>query len=54
MNSFGLDQRANGVTVAADGHSTEKFAGNDDTGAWFEHFLASAHGFITVDRTHRF
>jgi hypothetical protein len=40
--------------VAADGHSTENFAGNDDTGAWFEHFLASAHGFITVDRVHRF
>jgi len=54
VNSFGLDQRANGVTVAADGHSTENFAGNDDTGAWFEHFLASAHGFITVDRVHRF
>jgi hypothetical protein len=54
VSSFGLDQRANGVTVAADGHSTENFAGNDDTGAWFEHFLASAHGFITVDRVHRF
>lgn len=54
VNSFGLDQRANGVTVAADGHSTENFAGDDDTGHFVTHFLASAHGFITVDRSHRF
>lgn len=54
VDSFGLDQRANGVTVAADGHSTERFAGNDDTGRLFVHFLASAHGFITVDRSNRF
>ncbi|HEX4724958.1 MAG TPA: peptide-N4-asparagine amidase [Pseudonocardiaceae bacterium] len=54
VNSFGLDQRANGVTVAADGHSTENFAGDDDTGHFFEHFLASASGLITVDRSHRF
>jgi hypothetical protein len=54
VNSFGLDQRANGVTVAADGHSTENFAGDDDTGHFFEHYLAAAHGFITADRSHRF
>jgi hypothetical protein len=53
VSSFGLDQRANGATVQADGHSTEDFAGNDDTGAFYRHFLASAHGFITVDRVHR-
>ena len=54
VNSFGLDQRANGVTVAADGHSTEFFAGDDDTGDFGTHFLASAHGFITKDVTHGF
>jgi hypothetical protein len=53
VSSFGLDQRVDGTTVAADGHSTEDFAGNDDTGAFFRHFLASAHGFITVDRVRR-
>jgi len=54
VNSFGLDQRANGVTVAADGHSTEFFAGDNDTGEFGTHFLASAHGFITQDVTHGF
>jgi hypothetical protein len=53
VSSFGLDQRANGTTVQADGHSTENFAGNDDTGAFYRHFLASAHGFVTVDRVRR-
>lgn len=53
VNSFGLDQRANGATVAADGHSTENFAGDDDTGHFFVHFLASAHGFVTEDRSNR-
>jgi hypothetical protein len=50
VDSSGLDQRVNGVTVQADGHSTENFTGQDDTGRPFRHFLASAHGFITVDR----
>jgi hypothetical protein len=53
VNSFGLDQRVNGVTVAADGHSTENFDGQDDTGRPYRHFLASAHGFVTVDRVRR-
>jgi hypothetical protein len=53
VSSSGLEQRADGVTVQADGHSTEDFAGDDDTGAFFRHFLASAHGFITVDRVRR-
>ncbi|HEY1970486.1 MAG TPA: peptide-N4-asparagine amidase, partial [Pseudonocardia sp.] len=54
VSSYGLDQRSNGVTVAADGHSWENYAGNDDTGGWYEHYIASAHGYVTVDRVHRF
>jgi hypothetical protein len=53
VDSSGLDQRANGVTVQADGHSIENFTGQDDTGRPYRHFLASAHGFVTVDRVRR-
>lgn len=54
VSSAGNDQRAAGVTVAADGHSWENYVGNDDTGGWYEHYLASAHGYVTADRTLRF
>lgn len=54
VSSWGVQSRANGTLVAADGHSWENFAGNDDTGAWYEHYLASAHGYVTADRVRRF
>jgi hypothetical protein len=53
VSSFGLDQRANGVTVQADGHSWSDYAGTDDTGHPYQHHLASNHGLVTVDRVHR-
>jgi hypothetical protein len=49
VSSQGLDQRVNGQIVAADGHSSENYAG-DDTGGRYEHYLASDHGYLTVDR----
>lgn len=50
VSSEGLDQRVNGQIVRADGHSWENFAGTADTGGWYEHYLASDHGFVTADR----
>lgn len=50
VSSEGLDQRVNGQIVQADGHSWENYAGTNGTGGWYEHYLASDHGFITADR----
>jgi hypothetical protein len=54
VSSWGVQQRSSGTLVAADGHSWENYAGDDDAGRWYEHYLASAHGYVTVDRVHRF
>lgn len=54
VSSEGVQARTNGTLTAADGHSWANFAGDDDLGDWYEHYLASAHGYVTVDREHRF
>jgi hypothetical protein len=44
------DQRAAGVTVAADGAGWQHYVGTDDAGGWYDHYLAGAHGYLTADR----
>ena len=43
-------QRVNGVVQAADGSAWQHYAGTDDQGAWYDHYLAAAHGYVTADR----
>ncbi|HWC83759.1 MAG TPA: peptide-N4-asparagine amidase [Pseudonocardiaceae bacterium] len=50
VNSTANDQRANGVIVAADGTEWQHYVGADDTGGWYDHYLAAAHGYVTADR----
>lgn len=51
VDSTANDQRANGVTVAADGTAWQHYVGTDDTpGGWYDHYLAAAHGYLTADR----
>ena len=53
IRSKAIDQRANGITVQADGTESEHYVGTDDTGGWYDHYLAAAHGYVTVDRLRR-
>jgi Peptide N-acetyl-beta-D-glucosaminyl asparaginase amidase A len=53
VNATGLDQRADGQTVQADGTGSQHYTGNDDTGGWYDHYLAAAHGYVTRDVLHR-
>jgi hypothetical protein len=50
VSSTANDQRANGVTVAADGTEWQHYVGTDDRGDWYDHYLAAAHGYVTADR----
>ncbi|HZR52889.1 MAG TPA: peptide-N4-asparagine amidase [Streptosporangiaceae bacterium] len=50
MWSTADDARSNGVTVAAGGTEWQHFAGTDDTGRWYDHYIAAQNGYVTVDR----
>lgn len=54
ISSWGVQSRSAGTLVAADGHSWADYTGTDDTGARYEHYLRSAHGYVTAERVRRF
>jgi hypothetical protein len=47
VDSSGVLARTAGVTSESDGHSTSYFAGTDDRGRPYLHYLASNHGIVT-------
>lgn len=51
VDSYGILARSNGVTSESDGHSTSYYAGRDDQGRPYLHYLASNHGIVTKDVT---
>jgi hypothetical protein len=53
VSANGNDQRANGVTVAADGDGWQRFVGDDDTGRCYRHYIAAAHGYVTAEQAGR-
>ncbi|HEX3781212.1 MAG TPA: peptide-N4-asparagine amidase [Pseudonocardiaceae bacterium] len=53
VSANGLDQRANGQTIQADGNGWQRFIGDDDTGHCYSHYLAADHGYITTDHLSR-
>jgi hypothetical protein len=50
MWSTAIDQRSNGVTVAASGTEWQHYVGTDDTGGWYDHYIAATNGYVTEDR----
>lgn len=50
MWSTAIDERSNGVTVAASGTEWQHYAGTDDTGGWYDHYIAAKNGYVTEDR----
>jgi hypothetical protein len=50
MWSTAIDERANGVTTAASGTEWQHYVGTDDTGGWYDHYIAASNGYVTVDR----
>ena len=50
MRSTAVDERSNGVTVAAGGTEWQHYAGTDDTGGWYDHYIAAKDGYVTADR----
>jgi hypothetical protein len=50
MWSTAIDERANGVTTAASGTEWQHYVGTDDTGGWYDHYIAAKNGYVTVDR----
>jgi Peptide N-acetyl-beta-D-glucosaminyl asparaginase amidase A len=49
VDSDGILTRTNGVVTESDGNSTSRYAGDNDQGEWYVHYLASDHGLITKD-----
>ena len=49
VNSYGVLTRTNGVVTESDGNSTSRYAGDNDLGKHYVHYLASDHGLITKD-----
>lgn len=49
MWSTAVDARSNGVTVAAGGTEWQHYAGTDDTGGWYDHYIAAKDGYVTAD-----
>jgi Peptide N-acetyl-beta-D-glucosaminyl asparaginase amidase A len=49
VDSYGVLARTNGVVTESDGNSTSRYAGDNDQGQWYIHYLASDHGLITKD-----
>jgi hypothetical protein len=50
LNSQGVLERQNGTVVQADGSSDEHYLGSTAEGVCYDHELASAHGYLTLDR----
>lgn len=50
LSSSGVLARTNGVNTEADGRSRTSFAGSDDLGRPYFHYVASEHGRITENR----
>jgi hypothetical protein len=50
IRSSAVLARTNGVNTEADGRSQASFAGTDDLGRPFFHFIASEHGLVTENR----
>lgn len=48
--STAIDDRANGVTTAASGTEWQHYAGTDDTGGWYDHYIAAKNGYVTENR----
>jgi hypothetical protein len=51
VNSYGILTRTNGAVTESDGNSTSRYAGDNDLGRRYVHYLASDHGLITKDVT---
>ncbi|HKS50055.1 MAG TPA: peptide-N4-asparagine amidase [Amycolatopsis sp.] len=52
VSSKAVFQRSNGQVGQADGAEWQHYAGPDDTGRWYDHYLAAEHGYVTVNRLH--
>ncbi|SEF20546.1 Peptide N-acetyl-beta-D-glucosaminyl asparaginase amidase A [Amycolatopsis pretoriensis] len=50
LSSSGVLARTNGVNTEADGRSRTSYAGTDDLGRPYFHYVASEHGLITENR----
>ena len=50
MGSTAVDERSNGVTVAASGTEWQHYVGTGDTGGWYDHYIAATNGYVTEDR----
>lgn len=51
VDSYGILTRTNGAVTESDGNSTSRYAGDDDLGRRYVHYLASDHGLITENVT---
>jgi hypothetical protein len=51
VDSYGILTRTNGAVTESDGNSTSRYAGDNDLGRRYVHYLASDHGLITKDVT---
>ena len=50
VDSYGILGRTAGVTSESDGHSSSSYAGKDDAGHPFRHYIETNHGQVLVDR----
>src|SRR5262249_3760633 len=49
VNSYGILTRTNGGVTEPRGNSTSRYAGDNEVGRHYVHYLASDHGLITKD-----